>query len=68
MKDEVLDFALLPLEPTDAMCKAAVWALDRQREKDGKFQEQRPYTAHEKHAIRYRAMIRAYLDEEKENR
>lgn len=53
------EYVLVPVEPTDAMLKAAIWALDRAREKDGKMQDPRAYTAKEKHAIRYKAMIEA---------
>jgi hypothetical protein len=50
---------LVPVEPTEEMCRAAVWALDRAREADGLLQEPRPYKGWEKHAIRYRAMLAA---------
>lgn len=50
---------LMPKEPTKAMLQAAIWALDKARERDGKLQDPRPYTAAEKHAIRYRAMVEA---------
>lgn len=53
---------LVPGEATLEMCRAAVWALDRAREADGLLQEPRPYTASEKHAIRYRAMLSASPD------
>lgn len=54
---------VVPRELTEEMTKAAVWSLDKAREKDGKFQERRPYTPQEKHAIRYRAMLAAILKE-----
>jgi hypothetical protein len=50
---------LVPEEPTEAMLKAAIWALDRAKEKDGKLQDPRPYLPGEKHAIRWRAMLEA---------
>jgi hypothetical protein len=50
---------IVPREATAEMCRAAKWALDQAREADGKLQEPRPYTAEEKHAIRYRAMLTA---------
>jgi hypothetical protein len=50
---------VVPREATAEMCRAAKWALDQAREADGKLQEPRPYTAEEKHAIRYRAMLTA---------
>lgn len=53
------EYILVPKEPTEAMLKAAVWALDKARERDGKLQDSRPYTPQEKHAIRYRAMLAA---------
>lgn len=49
----------VPVEPTEEMTRAAMWALDRARERDGKTQDPRAYTPQEKHAIRYRAMIEA---------
>ena len=56
-------FALVPLEPTEAMCRSAKWALDRAKEQiPGKLQDPRPFTAEEKHAIRYRAMLAAAED------
>ena len=51
----------VPKEPTEEMCKAGVWAIDKAREKDGLLQESRPYKAMEKHKIRYRAMLAAAL-------
>lgn len=56
------EYVLVPIEPTEAMLRAAVWALDKARERDGKLQEPRPYTPQEKHAIRYRAMIAAAIN------
>lgn len=44
-------------EPSEEMLRAAVWALDAARERDGKLQDPRAYTAHEKHRIRHQAMI-----------
>ena len=49
----------VPVEPDEAMTQAAIWALDRARERDGKLQDPRPYSAAEKHAIRFRAMVDA---------
>jgi hypothetical protein len=51
----------IPREPTAAMLKAAIWALDKARERDGKLQDKRPYTPEEKHAIRWRAMYDAAM-------
>ena len=55
---------IVPVEPTDKMCKAAAFALDKAREKDGKLQDKRPYEFKEKYAIRYRAMIAAAKEDE----
>jgi hypothetical protein len=55
--------ALVPIEPTDAMLNAAIWALDKARERDGKLQDPRAYTAAGKYAIRYRAMIEVASNE-----
>lgn len=51
--------AVVPVEPTFEMCRAAKWSLERAKERDGKLQHDRPYTAEEKHAIRWRAMLDA---------
>jgi hypothetical protein len=56
---EAAGLVVVPVEPTDAMCRAGKWALDHARERDGLLQEPRPYTAEQKHAIRYAAMINA---------
>lgn len=48
---------IVPEEPTEEMNRAAIWALDRWREKFGNPQERVP--AGQKYAIRYRAMLAA---------
>lgn len=56
------DLVLVPRTPTKRMLQAAVSALDKARERDGKLQDPRPYSPHEKHAIRWRAMVDAALE------
>lgn len=53
---EALGATVVPVEATREMCRAGVWALDKARERDGMLQEPRPYSAHQKHAIRFAAM------------
>jgi len=48
---------VVPREPTQAMERAAIWALERWREQNGNMQERVPPGM--KHSIRYRAMIEA---------
>ncbi len=50
---------LVPIEATREMLQAAIWSLDKAKEADGKIQVPRPYTPHQKHAIRWRAMVAA---------
>ena len=50
---------MVQVEPTQEMTRAAMWALDRQREKDGLIQHPRAYTAARKHEIRWKAMLDA---------
>lgn len=61
---EEAGFRVVPVEPTFEMCRAAKWSLEKAKERDCKLQHERPYTAEEKHAIRWRAMLDAAGREE----
>lgn len=51
---------IVPVEPTEAMCTASALALDKEKQRLGlNVQNPKAFKPHAKHAIRYRAMIRA---------